>query len=105
MRSDATIISSLGFWCLVPMRPGPVGLLPGKTDRLNVDRGSVTVGCFCRWSCGVGCRAVLSSRGCGLFGVGGVSRSVRRERTGGATVEQSGPRGAGVRPFSAGDVT
>ena len=105
MRSDATIVGTLGSWCSLPLSPRPVGLLPGKTDRLNVNRGGVTVGCYCRWSCGVGCRVVLSGRGCGWFDVGGVSRGVRRVRRGGAAVEQSGPRGAGVRSFSAGDVT
>ena len=55
-------------------------------------------GCFCLWSCGVGCRAVLSGRGGGLFGVGGVGRGVRRVRAEIAVVERSGPRGAAV-PF------
>ena len=78
MRSDTTIFGALGSWCSVPLRPGPVGLLPGKTHRPNVDRGGATAGRFCWGSCGVGCRVVLSGQDRGLLGVGGVGRRVRR---------------------------
>ena len=93
------IAGTIGSWCSVPWRPGPIGLLPGRTARSNVDPMGAMAGCFCLWLCGVGCSVVLSAHGCELFGVGGVGRGVRRERAKAAAAERSGPRGAGVSFF------
>ena len=55
------IAGTLGPWCSVPWRPGPIGLLPRRSDRLNVDRRGAISGCFCLWSSGVRCRVLLRS--------------------------------------------
>ena len=69
------IVGTLGSWCSVPSRPGPIGLLPGRTNRLDVDRRGAMARCFCPWSCGVGCGVVLVGHGCGLFGVTGADKT------------------------------
>ena len=89
-------VGTLWPWCSVPWPPKPIGLLPRRTDHLNVDRGGTMAGCFCLWSCGGGCRALLGGHGRGLFSVGGVGRGVLRVCAERAAVERSGPPGAGV---------
>ena len=99
------IIGTLGSWCSVPWRPGRIDLPPGRTDRLNVERMGAMAGCFCLWSCGVGCRVVLSGHGCGLFGAGGVGRVYGGYRQSEQRLSGVNRRVRGLRSFSAGDVT
>ena len=56
--------------------------------------GGAKAGYFCLLSCGVGCRVVLSGHGCGLFGVRGVGRGVRRVRAEKAAAGRGQPREA-----------